>query len=282
MTPAYETYIVTGATGGIGRAIVSGLIDQGLDQGRRHIILACRNLDKARRMIQEFEHDRMYAMELDLESFESVRNFAGQIKAGHSRVCGLFHNAGTMPGKVHMTRDGYESATQTNFLSPMLLTELLTGSMAGDASVVFTTSITRKAVRFRSDWADRAVNHHGRFTTYGRSKKMIASYCAYLASREDGIRANCSDPGIVDSGMITMDNPLIDRLSARFFRPAIYTTSEGAAPALHADSSHVSGFIFTLHKCRPIPPSYTSSKALSILRDAMTALDIPSSRHPFT
>lgn len=276
MTPIYEAYIVTGATGGIGQAIVSELLKRG-----RFIILACRNLDKARQMIRESGYDRMYAEELDLESFESVRNFAERIKAGHIRIHGLFHNAGTMPGKVRITRDGYESAMQTNFLSPMLLTELLLGSMAGDASVVFTTSITRKIARFHADWADRAVNHHGRFTTYGLSKKLIAAYCAYLASREDSIRANCSDPGIVDSGMITMDNPLIDRMSTRFFRPVIYTTAEGASPALHAADCPVSGFIFTLHKCRAIPTSYNSPKVHRILRDAMATLDIPSSRQPF-
>lgn len=266
MTSPEETYIVTGATGGIGRAITEGL-------GRLHpeatIILACRNLDKARSLAAGRENLR--PMYLDLESFDSVRRFARDVHESGCRVKALFNNAGTMPGDVRITSDGYESAMQTNFLSPMLLTELLADLVVSGGAVVFTTSVTRKIASFRHDWAGYAVDHHGRFTTYGLSKKMITAYCAMLAERlaQRGIRANCSDPGIVDSGMIAMGNPLIDSLSDKIFRPLIYTPEQGAAPALRAMDSGSSAVVFTLKHERPIPKSYSPDRVRGIISAAL-------------
>ena len=42
-----EVYIVTGATGGIGRSIVKALVKRDVD----HVVLACRNVEKAKEFI---------------------------------------------------------------------------------------------------------------------------------------------------------------------------------------------------------------------------------------
>ena len=61
------TYIVTGATGGIGRAIVEGLIARGVPR----IVMACRSMDRAGELIARLDgrSTDLVAMRLDLESF---------------------------------------------------------------------------------------------------------------------------------------------------------------------------------------------------------------------
>lgn len=266
-----DVYIVTGATGGIGKAIVSGLCRR---PKAITVVLACRNVARAGELAfelgKEYADKDIHVIKLDLESFASVRDFVGEITVRGYRIKGLIHNAGTMPGNLRVTDDGYESATQTNFLSPMLLTELMTGQLKPGASVVFTTSMTRKIARFTSDWANKSVTRHSRFVTYGRSKKMLTAYALMLSERlrSAGIKVNCSDPWIVDTGIITMGNKVIDCLSSKLFRPMIYTPEQGAASALIALESTQTAEIFTLKKKEIIPAAYGSDAVRKIIIDA--------------
>jgi len=199
-------------------------------------------------------------MQLDLESFDSVINFVMSIRERDMAVDTIFNNAGTMPGTMKLTADGYESATQTNFLSTALLTQMLLPRIINGGAIVFTTSMTRHIAKLRTDWKQHAITHHNRFTTYGRSKLMLTHYALDLAHElaPRGIRVNCSDPGIVDSGIITLGNRVIDMLSDKFFRPLISTPAQGAAPALNAAGTQLTGQIFTLNHCSP--------KAISAIR----------------
>lgn len=248
-------YIVTGATGGIGRAITTALNARGCK-----VILACRDTAKAGRFISELDGGDTDCdiLRLDLSSLASVREAAHEVASRHCRINALINNAGTMPGKPKVTVDGYEEATQTNFIATALLSRLLAPLISPGGSVVFTTSMTRHIVRLCDDWRDRAVNRHGRFTTYGRSKLMLTHFALDFADelKPRHIRVNCSDPGIVDSSIITMGNPVVDFLSDRLFRPFISSPAQGAGPVMAALDSRLTGCIFTRRGARPIPESY--------------------------
>ncbi len=272
MTTQLPVYIVTGATGGIGRAIVEGMAAR----GAAHVILACRDIGKARRLAADFNGSplRTEVMELNLASFESMRTFASVIATSGGRINGLFNNAGIMPGKMTVTADGYEAATQVNFLAPALLSRLLIPFMPPGSGIVFTTSMTRYIARLRADWKSRAVKHHQRFTTYGRSKLMLTHHALDL-SRELStkiIRVNCSDPGIVDSAILTMGNRVIDTLCDHLLRPRINTPAEGAAPALKAMFSSDTGHIFTLKEHSPIPDTYLRDPLHKSVADAVATI----------
>lgn len=244
------TIVVTGATGGIGGAIARRLVAEGVSA----IILACRNRQKAEALADSLRSEFPQSVtdirigNLDLASFASVRQFASTLR--NVKISALINNAGIMPGKVTVTRDGIESATETNVISTALLTELLLPSIADGGSIVMTTSVTRKIVRLRPDWIGHAASYHGimrRFKTYGRSKLVLTHYAAGLSERlkPRGITVNCADPGVVDSGIIKMGSKVIDRLADIFFRPIISTPEQGANAALSAMRSDSTGFIFT-------------------------------------
>mgnify|MGYP001027887693 FL=1 len=248
-------YIVTGATGGIGRAITKALAARGC-----RVVLACRNTDKAERFINEPDSGGMDCdiLPVDLSSLSSVREAAVEAASRHYKINALINNAGTMPGRLTITDDGYEEATQTNFIATALFSRLLAPLISTGGSVVFTTSMTRHIVKLRTDWLDRAVSRHGRFTTYGRSKLMLTHFALDFADelKPRGIRVNCSDPGIVDSSIITMDNTIVNYLSDRLFRPLISTPAQGAEPVMTALKSRLTGCIFTRRGVNHIPKSY--------------------------
>ncbi len=266
------TYIVTGATGGIGRAIVEGLISRGADR----VIMACRNEERGRLLANELapKHTELVVMKLDLESFASVRAFASTLLERGQRIKALINNAGTMPGKMRLTEDGYESATQVNYLATCLLSELLYPAIMRGGSIVFTTSMTRNIARLHKNWASRATKHHSRFVTYGRSKLMMTHFALDMSARLAGreIFVNCADPGIVDSSIITMDNKVIDFLSDKLFRPLIRTTAKGARPALEALDQRVTSNILTPGKCRPMSARYLYQKGHHLAIDPIKNL----------
>lgn len=255
-----KTFIVTGATGAIGRAIVDGLVDKKAG----NIILAVRNTEKARGIIQSHEDYgyRIHAMRLDLADFDSVRTFAKNILDSGERIDGIFNNAGTMPGKLIITGDGYEEATQTNFLSTGLLTRLLLPAVNYGGSVVFTTSMTRHIARLSPEWDKLSKTRHQRFVTYGRSKLMLTHFAKCLADELEcrNIKVNCSDPWIVNSGMIKMNIKIVDFLSDKIASHLFHSPDKGAQAAMNAMFSDKSGSIFLSGSDSPIPASYSKSK----------------------
>lgn len=267
-----DTYIVTGATGGIGKALVKELVNRNVAR----VILACRNTALASQLIADYNgaDTKLLTIHLDLESFDSVIAFADEVKSRGYMVKALLNNAGTMPGEVRITSDGYESATQTNFLSTMLLTELLLPTLRDGSAIVFTTSMTRRIAAFHENWDVLSKRHHNRFVTYGRSKKMLTAYAALLSDRlrNKGNRVNCSDPWIVDSGIINMGNRIIDNLSSRLFRPLIYTPAQGASSAIAAMDSELTGTIFSLRKTDAISAKYKTRKVRDIIESAFSAI----------
>lgn len=94
---------MTGASGGIGGAIVSELLERGAD-----VIGACRRPQRLP------EHPRLRGLELDLASFASVRRAAGMLEG--ERIYGIVSNAGIMPVReTVITADGLERTYQVNY-----------------------------------------------------------------------------------------------------------------------------------------------------------------------
>jgi len=118
-----KTTIVTGANTGIGKETALDFAERGA-----RVILACRDEEKAkdaaRDIVAETGSDKVVVRILDLGSFESVRAFAKLINETEERLDILVNNAG-LSGTYRLTKDGYESIFQVNYLSHFLLTLLV-------------------------------------------------------------------------------------------------------------------------------------------------------------
>lgn len=119
-----KVIIVTGANCGIGLETSKSLSFHGA-----HVIMACRNLEKAKEAISSIHNERpqakVEAMHLDLASFKSVHNFVNEFKAKFSNLSILILNAAVFALPYSITEDGYETIFQVCHLSHFLLTNLL-------------------------------------------------------------------------------------------------------------------------------------------------------------
>ena len=87
--------LVTGANSGIGYETAWALAGHGA-----HVILACRDDEKARRardkMESELERSSLEVLHLDLADLVSVRRAADEVLCEHARLDMLVNNAGVM------------------------------------------------------------------------------------------------------------------------------------------------------------------------------------------
>ena len=118
-----KVVIVTGSSASIGKETAFDLIKQGAI-----VIFACRNESKTLSVINKLDskyRDQAIYMNLNLNSFKSVRKFVEEFKKKFNKLDILINNAGTLFEDFIITEDGFEATLQTNTLSPILLTDLL-------------------------------------------------------------------------------------------------------------------------------------------------------------
>ncbi|KAM0558475.1 hypothetical protein ACHAPJ_004669 [Fusarium lateritium] len=118
-----KTIVITGANTGIGLEAARHFTR--LNAAR--VIIGCRSLDKGEQAKKDIEetigrHDVVEVWQLDLASYDSVREFAAQVNK-LERVDALINNASLLTFKREII-EGHESALTVNVISTALLTLL--------------------------------------------------------------------------------------------------------------------------------------------------------------
>lgn len=218
-----KTVIITGGNTGLGYECAKEIAGQ--DARDWHIILACRNPEKAsgavKRLVAETGNKQIEAMELDLASLASVRRFAKDFAARplpalHAIVC----NAGlqVVSGTTY-TKDGFETTFGVNHLGHFLLVNLLLKDLTSPARIVFVSSDThdpsKKTPMPPPVFQDAEMLAHpqpdaknANLGTIGRTRystsKLCNIYCAYELSRrlqteqhDKEITVNAFNPGLM-------------------------------------------------------------------------------------
>merc|ERR1712194_212838 len=139
--------VVTGASSGLGLSTTIALAKS----GKYHIVMACRNLEKAKRVAKEmgFPDGSYTVMKLELASLQSVRDFVANLKAFKSArpltnlICNAAVYRPTDPEPA-WTDDGFEMSMGVNHLGHFLLVNLLLDDMsrAKGARVCIVGSVT--------------------------------------------------------------------------------------------------------------------------------------------
>src|SRR5271155_1687919 len=118
-----KTIVVTGGNSGIGYEAALQFARK-----RAQVVLACRNLEKARAAADQITAANpgaaLEVMELDLSSLESVRAFAAAFLRQHPQLHVLCNNAGVMAIPLRRTAEGFEMQFGTNHLGHFALTGL--------------------------------------------------------------------------------------------------------------------------------------------------------------
>lgn len=175
--------IVTGANSGLGQEITVGLASKQVK-----VIMACRNIKKAEsarlEILKRVPTADVEIMVLDLNSLQSVRNFAKAYAEKHSELHYLVENAGIMIPPFAKTEDGFESQMGVNYFSHFLLTNLLMPILrkTEGARIATTSSIAHEAARIIFDNLN-AEKGYNRIAAYGQSKLACLMFAYELHRR---------------------------------------------------------------------------------------------------
>ena len=224
--------IVTGATGSIGLAAVKSLLSKDLS-----VIMACRNIKKADTqrdsLIKQFPHSEIDILELDLNSLASIRAFVEEIKNQGFKVDKLLNNAGIICRDFTVNDDGFETTLAVNYLGPLYLSKLMIPLMDGGFNIVNTVSVTRGVSKLDEHFFDLDKKRFSQLGTYGKAKYALFLSSLTLSETIKNGSVNLTDPGVVDSNMISMHR-WFDPLADVLFRPFCKSPEKGAIPAVNA------------------------------------------------
>lgn len=111
-----------------------------------------------------------------------------------------------MNGGFRLTEDGLEEDLAVNYVGAAALAFGLLPLMDEGSRIVNTVSCTYRIGRVGKDLLQPDPHRFRRFSSYGSSKLALLLFTLELASRmaRRGIRVNAADPGVVDTGMLTM------------------------------------------------------------------------------
>lgn len=131
-----KNVMITGANSGLGFETAKKVAAQ---EGFK-VILACRNLDKARAakesIISETGNSNVEIIHLDTSSLDSVRTCAKRYISRGEPLYALVNNAGiSSMGHSGTTSDGFDLVFETNYLGAFLLTQLLLPIMEEDGRI---------------------------------------------------------------------------------------------------------------------------------------------------
>ena len=126
-----KTVIITGANSGIGKAAARKFAEEG-----HAVIMACRNLEKSRpvrdQIAEKSGNIRVYLEQVDMGSFESIRDFCKRYIVTYKVLDIVIHNAAYFNhGESYkQSPDGIEITFATNVAGPFLMTMLLRDLLA--------------------------------------------------------------------------------------------------------------------------------------------------------
>lgn len=248
--------VITGATGSMGAVAVRQMASEGYP-----VVMACRNLKKGEalreRILSENPQAVLELVELNLGSQSSVRRFVAGLEG--RRIAGLFNNAGVISRGYGKTEDGIEQTFAVNYLNPALLSRLLAPMMEEGGHIVNMVSLTTKLARLDMDWMKLDAKDFTQLGIYSKSKLAFLYFSIELARRNPQLHINVSDPGIVNSNMISMGR-WFDPLADIFFRPFISSPEKGVRPALKALHCDDSLRYFVGRRSNRIPRRFLESK----------------------
>ena len=123
-----QTWLITGASGGIGRAIALEAHVRGAT-----VVAAARNRHKLDALRAEAGHSQRFeVLPVDFSLLSDTRRFANEVIGRSSPVTVLVNNVGVLLNPYQRTAEGLESSLVSNLLSHYLLTETLVQAGAID------------------------------------------------------------------------------------------------------------------------------------------------------
>ena len=222
-----KTFLVTGASSGIGRAIAENLARRGA-----RLWLTGRDedrMDETHTAAMAAGAEGAQVILKDLSTLEGVSAVAEAVLQANHRLDGLIHNAGILHDAFLEADDGTELTLATNVLAPFRLTTLLSSRLRKEgATIVTVSSGGMYTQRFDLDHLASERDSYRGITAYARTKRAQVELAHEWGRRwgADGVRSHVMHPGWVDTPGLAKDLPSVARLG-----PLLRTPAQGADTA---------------------------------------------------
>ncbi len=191
-----KTVLITGSTDGLGKLIAKHLCTDDAN-----VLLHGRDEAKGNSVKEELEllsgNKKIKYFNADYASFREVKEFGEKILKDVKQIDILINNVGIGKGKINrreLSKDGIELRFQVNYLSHVLLTEMLLPVLPSNtANIINVASIGQEVIDFKNLMLEK--NYDG-FFAYRQSKTALIMYTFDLAERlkNRNIKVNAIHP----------------------------------------------------------------------------------------
>ena len=233
-----RTVLVTGATGGIGKATALGLAAMGA-----RVAITGRDLDRteaAAAEIRQAGDGHVKAFVADLTSQSQIRTMAVEVQQKLPDLDVLVNNVGGYWNTRHVTADGLERTFALNHLAPFLLTNLLLDRLMRSASARVVTVSSNAHAMGRMDFDDlQGERSYSGARAYNQSKLANLLFTYELAKKLQGtsVTVNALHPWVVRTAFGAEDPASVQRFLVPFVRPFMKSPTQGAATSIHLASA---------------------------------------------
>jgi len=227
-----KTFIITGATSGLGLYCAKQLLYKGAK-----VVMACRNIEKANKtkeeFLKEFKDADIEILKYDQADFSSIEEFAESIK--DRDIDCLVLNAGIYhPKNGSVTKDGYPLTVGTNYLGVYYLLEKLQSSLKNKRikRVVVTSSIVRHFGKTKDFEKHLLYRKKGQIKAYNVSKFLDHCLTGNLKEKYPDIEVVLTHPGLAKTNIFCSDGTSFKnwfKRAGRWFMTVFANSAEKSA-----------------------------------------------------
>lgn len=262
--------LITGATGGIGKAAAISMAKSGYT-----VIIHGRNKQKTEEVCKEIQsisgNKRVDFITGDFSLMEDVKNVANTVISRYEKLDVLINNAGgIMSNERETTKDGFEMTIAVNLMAPFLLTELLLNHLkkSEDGRIVNVSSNSHQ-LNAKPNFSDlELLKNYSPLTAYGNAKLFLIWVTQHLAdklkqSAANQLSVNTLHPGAVATNFGVESNlgGLLNILG-KLARPFFKTAEQGAETIIYLATAdevkNTSGKYFVNKKEAAVSTKYYS------------------------
>ncbi|WP_281269604.1 SDR family NAD(P)-dependent oxidoreductase [Arthrobacter silvisoli] len=272
--------LVTGATGGLGGAVATGLAREGA-----LVVVVGRSTARAEEAAKSIEQlvpgALLEPLACDLSEQSSIRAAAGGFLSRHGKLDVLVNAAGVFRKERHVTPDGLELTFATNVMAYFLLTNLLVDALKNAATAGPRTS---RIVNIASRYGNTKLNFDDLQTANGTYSYLRSTPPTMLArvllTQEfaerlsgSGVVANAVHPGLVRNTSLLQDVGGPFRwITNTFGAPADKAADTPLWLATAPETASVSGKLWAKRKELPTPGMGSDPEARRRLWEACAQL----------
>jgi retinol dehydrogenase 13 len=205
-----QVCVVSGATSGVGREAVRRLA-----RSNAHIVMVCRNPDKAedvRKELLAHSHAPVDIVIADFSDLATVRAAAEILLRDYPRISVVINSAGLFSTGRTTTEAGFETVFCVNHLAPFLLTHLLLDRLvqSAPARIIHVNSEGHRFGGLDLDDLNWQRRRYGGYRSYGASKiaQLLTTWEFADRLRGTGVTINAMHPGDVRTSIGMNNGPL--------------------------------------------------------------------------